>query len=120
MNPYPQFVSEYARLIKEGRKLPLGNFKALVRPDIPEEAPKALFFAPHPDDECIVGGLAVRLLREARMNVINVAVTLGSRKERQSERLRELQGACDYIGFGLVTTGPEGLERISPKTRQQE
>src|SRR6266699_6040135 len=110
MNPYPQFVSEYARLIKEGRKLPLGNFKALVRPDIPEEALKALFFAPHPDDECIVGGLALRLMREARMNVINVAITLGSKKERQAERLRELRGACEYIGFNVTTTGAGGLE----------
>jgi hypothetical protein len=32
------------------------------------------------------GGLAVRLRREARMEVINVAVTQGSRKDRQAER----------------------------------
>src|SRR5438093_3590391 len=118
MNPYHRFVTEHARLLQEAASYPLGGLAALPRPKLAPKAPKALFFAPHPDDECIVGGLAVRLLREARMNVINVAVTLGSRKERQSERLRELQGACDYIGFGLVTTGPEGLERISPKTRQ--
>jgi LmbE family N-acetylglucosaminyl deacetylase len=37
-----------------------------------------LIFSPHPDDECIIGGLALRLLREAKWNVINVAVTLGS------------------------------------------
>jgi len=54
------------------------------------------------------------------MNVLNVAVTQGSKKERQAERLHELKGACNYIGFGLVTTGPNGLEGINPKTRTQD
>src|ERR1039457_5705035 len=97
MTPYHKLVSDYARLLKEGRSSPLGTFKSAPRPEIPAYAPKALFFAPHPDDECIVGGMAVRLMREAHMNLINVAVTLGSKKERQQERLRELQDACNYI-----------------------
>src|SRR5437016_9118852 len=54
------------------------------------------------------------------MNLIDVAVTQGSKKERQAERLRELQAACNYLGYGLVTTGPHGLERISPGTREQD
>jgi LmbE family N-acetylglucosaminyl deacetylase len=120
MNPYHKLVSDYARLLKEGRAFPLGTFKPAPRPEIPANAPKALFFAPHPDDECIVGAMAVRLMRQARMNVINVAVTLGSKKERQQGRLHELQNACNYIGFTLVTTAPNGLERISPKTREQD
>jgi hypothetical protein len=93
MTPYHQLVSDYARLLKQGRSYPLGTFGPAPRPEIPPNAPKALLFAPHPDDECIVGGMAVRLMRQARMNLINVAVTLGSKKERQQERLRELQNA---------------------------
>ncbi|MGO8928341.1 MAG: PIG-L deacetylase family protein [Limisphaerales bacterium] len=120
MNPYHKLVSDYARLLKKGRTYPLGTFKPAPRPEIPANAPKALFFAPHPDDECIVGAMAVRLMRQGRMNLIDVAVTLGSKKERQQERLRELQNACNYIGFGLVTTAPNGLEKISPKTREQD
>ena len=54
------------------------------------------------------------------MNLINVAVTQGSKKERQPERFRELQGACDFLGFGLLATGPQGLERIYPTTREQD
>ena len=111
MTPYHQLVSDYARLLKQGRSFPLGTFKPAPRPEIPPNAPKALFFAPHPDDECIVGGMAVRLMRQARMNLINVAVTLGSKKERQQERLRELQNACNYLGFSLVPTAPNGLEK---------
>ncbi len=75
--------------------------------------PKALVFSPHPDDECIVGGLALRLLREAKWNIINVAVTLGGKKERRKERLRELQNACGFLGFGLI---PLGLEKINSTT----
>ena len=120
MNPYKQFISDYARLVTEAKSYPLGNFAAPSRPDIDSNAPKALFFAPHPDDECIIGGLALRLMREARMNLVNVAVTQGSKKERQAERFRELQNACRYIGFGLIATGPNGLEKVNVKTRLEE
>lgn len=120
MNPYNQFVTDAARLVSEAKKFPLGGFSPASRPVIAADAPRALFFAPHPDDETIVGGLALRLLREAKMNVINVAVTLGSKKERQAERLVELQNACRYIGFDVETTGPNGLERVTAKTRASD
>jgi LmbE family N-acetylglucosaminyl deacetylase len=120
MTPYYELVSQYAELLKQGRSFPLGSFEPASRPKLTPDAPCALFFAPHPDDECIVGGMAVRLLRQAHMRVVNVAVTLGSKIERQSERLEELQGACHFLGFELVTTGPNGLERINFKTREQD
>jgi hypothetical protein len=120
MNPYQKFVSRFTDAIQEAKSGPLGGFAPVAKPSLPHDAPKALFFSPHPDDECISGGIALRLLREARMNVINVAVTQGSKKERQAERLHELKGACNYIGFGLVTTGRCGLEGIHPRTRTQD
>src|SRR5205085_4541274 len=49
-----------------------------------------------------------------------VAVTLGSKKERQAGRFEELGKACHYLGFELVSTGGSGLERINPKTRDQD
>ena len=120
MNPYQQFISEYARFAKEGRTYPLGQFGPLPRPIAIPDAPKVLVFSPHPDDEVIIGGLALRLLREAQWNVINVAVTQGSRKEKQAGRLQELKNCCQCIGFDVQLTGPGGLERINPKTRAQE
>jgi LmbE family N-acetylglucosaminyl deacetylase len=119
-NPYLKFVSEYARLINEGSGYQLGGFPPATRPSLPKDSPRVLVFSPHPDDECIVGALPLRLLRELKMNVINVAVTLGSRKDRQMERLRELHNACDYLGFGLIQTDESGLEKISVKNRKQE
>jgi len=120
MNPYETFVSEFSRLVQQGRSFPLGGFSPAPAPPIGPDAPRALFFAPHPDDECIVGGIALRIMREAGMKLLNVAVTQGSKKERQAERLTELQAACKYIGFDLLTTGPGGLEKINPKTREQD
>jgi len=120
MNPFQSFVSDFANLVKSARSFPLANFEPAPRPTLSPGSPKALFFAPHPDDECIVGGPALRLLREANMDVIDVAVTLGSKQERQPGRLQELQNACRYLGFGLVTTAPGGLSRISAKTREQD
>jgi LmbE family N-acetylglucosaminyl deacetylase len=118
-NPYQKFVSEYARLLNEGGSYPLGNVPHDPRGTLPKEAPRVLVFSPHPDDECIHGGLPLRLLREMKMNVLNVAVTLGSRKDRQMERLAELRNACDYLGFGLVQIGERGLEKINAATREE-
>jgi LmbE family N-acetylglucosaminyl deacetylase len=119
-NPYQQMVNEYARFAKAGKSYPLGGFPPAPRPTLAPNAPKALIFSPHPDDEVIIGGLALRLLREAQWNVINVAVTQGSNKARQQPRLEELKNCCANIGFGLVQTATDGLEKINPKTRQQD
>ncbi len=120
MNPYLNFVSEIAALTSAAKKLPLGGLAPCARVTAGSEAPKALFFAPHPDDETIQGGLALRLLREANWSVVNVAVTQGSKKERQAARLAELRGACDFLGFGLKQTAPDGLEKVTPKTRETD
>jgi N-acetylglucosamine malate deacetylase 1 len=90
------------------------------RPALSAEAPCVLIFAPHPDDECLVGGLALRLLRQSGMRIIDVAVTQGSRPDRQAPRLAELRGACSYLGFEVTTTTPGGLLRINPRTRNDD
>jgi N-acetylglucosamine malate deacetylase 1 len=117
MNPYHRYVSELARLIRDGRSFPLGGFPTPAKPSISSNAPAAMIFSPHPDDECIIGGLALRLMREAGMRVINVAVTQGSNKVRQAARLAELKDACDYLGFELLQTAAQGLENINVKAR---
>lgn len=120
MTPYHRYVSELARLVGEGRRFPLGGFPIEPRPVLAADAPKALIFSPHPDDECIIGGLALRLMRESGMRIINVAVTQGSNKTRQPARLVELKAACEYLGFDLIQTGANGLEQINIKTRTNE
>ena len=117
MNPYHEFVASFARLMTDGKSLPLGGIPPRHPSKPAPDAPAAIIFSPHPDDECIIGGLALRLMREAGMRVINVAVTQGSSKERQQPRWQELKNACNYLGFDLEQTAPDGLEKISPKPR---
>lgn len=116
MNPFQKFVSESARVFQNGKKLPRGSCKTTARAKISPAAPTTLLFSPHPDDECIIGGLALRLRREAEWNVINVAVTLGGEKKRQVPRLRELKNACGFLGFALIGTG---LENINLEAREK-
>jgi LmbE family N-acetylglucosaminyl deacetylase len=120
VNPYRQYVSEIARLAREGKRLPLGGFAPLPRREAAPDAPRAVIFAPHPDDECVIGGLALRLQREAGLRVVNVAVTQGSNKARQGPRWEELGAACDYLGFELVGTRPGGLEDINLEARARD
>jgi LmbE family N-acetylglucosaminyl deacetylase len=118
MNPYQSYVSSLARLVREGHGLPLGGQTNPVHSPVPDTAPRVLIFSPHPDDEVIIGGLALRLLRALRWKVVNVAVTLGSKKERQLERWSELQKCCEFIGFGLLPTADAGLEGINLEHRK--
>jgi LmbE family N-acetylglucosaminyl deacetylase len=120
MNPYHNFVSSIAKLAAEAKALPLGGIAPQPGSRPEPNAPRALIFSPHPDDECLIGGFALRLMREAGMRVINVAVTQGSNKERQQPRLQELKNACDWLGFGLEQTAPNGLEKINARTRANE
>jgi LmbE family N-acetylglucosaminyl deacetylase len=117
MNPYQKFVNSYAGLYSSGKSLPLGDIPRSPKAELSANAPVALIFSPHPDDECIIGGLALRLLRESGMRIVNVAVTLGSNKERQQPRLQELKNACEWIGFELQETSANGLEKISLQAR---
>ncbi len=115
---YYRFILELGRLVRTAGRFPPGRIKAKPQPKPAAKAPKALIFSPHPDDECIVGGLALRLLHEARWNVINIPVTFGSNRRRRTARRRELARACAQLGFDLVTPGERCLERIDLETRK--
>lgn len=118
MNPYQEYVAGIARLLSLGRGLPLGGLAMPAHQELPATAPRVLIFSPHPDDEVIIGGLALRLRRELGWRVVNVAVTQGSNKARQAGRWEELTQCCRYIGFDLVQTVPGGLMGIHPRNRE--
>jgi LmbE family N-acetylglucosaminyl deacetylase len=119
VNAFQKFVFAHAKLFRHGKKLAPPHFRKSARGNVLKNARCALIFSPHPDDECIIGGLALRLLREAKWRVTNVAVTLGGKRERQLARKRELQNACDFIGFNLIIPGENGLEKINLETRKK-
>ena len=116
-NPYLHFVNAVTASVEEAKRLPLGTAPAPERPRLDGAVPVALIFSPHPDDECIMGTLPLRLLHECGVRIVNVAVTLGSRKDRRSERLAELRNACDFLGFELVNLSEQGLEQVNQAGR---
>jgi LmbE family N-acetylglucosaminyl deacetylase len=120
MNPYLDYVKRLVKEFDGGRAFPLGGMDPLSKANVAEDAPRVLIFSPHPDDEVIIGGIALRMMRESGMRVVNVAVTQGSNKARQAGRLEELKDACEFIGFDLIQTAPAGLEGINPAGREQE
>jgi len=119
MNCYIKLAQEYQNLFRAGRNYPLGGFEKLKMPALASDAPKMLLFSPHPDDECATGALPLRFRRDKKWNVINVAVTLGSNKQRQQERWKELQQACEFLNFDLIRTSETGLENVKLTTRNQ-
>lgn len=120
MDPFRRFVSELERLQREARALPLTSVEPSRRPPPPPDAPSMLLFSPHPDDEALTGGLALRLLREAGWRVVNVAVTLGSAPARRAARAEEGKACCEFLGFEQVLAGGAGLERINLETRASD
>lgn len=120
---YLDFVNAHAKLLQR-TDLPLieslDHIKLQTLPAPAANAPVALLFSPHPDDECITGALPLRLMREAGYRVINLPVTLGSNPRRQLERMHELERACTFLGFDLREIEPGGLEHISTHARDTE
>jgi len=99
MNPYLEFVKSIEAGIECAKGMTLAEYRTAesavakgnggtqqgISND--EGSSKVLLFSPHPDDECVTGLLPLRLMREAGRQIINVPITFGSNKERQS-RLR--------------------------------
>jgi LmbE family N-acetylglucosaminyl deacetylase len=75
--------------------------------------PTALIFSPHPDDECIIGALPLRLQREHGWRIVNIAVTLGSDPSRRDARRAELQAACALLRWNNLVLGWD-LRRPDP------
>lgn len=118
--PYDAQVQAFVRALRAPATGPL---VPPSRPALAPDAPLCLVFSPHPDDEALVGGLALRLRSEAGWRVVNVAVTLGSRLERRAARWQEAQACCDHLGFELFSVmGVPGqaLERITPEAARTD
>ena len=88
---------------------------------VPEpSARRCVIVSPHPDDECIGGGLPLRLMQESGWRVITIAVTHGSNPARQLARAEELSAACARIGFERLLLADRGLDRITPQARETD
>lgn len=113
VNSLRDYVRGFVDLLENGRALPLASAAPSAQVEIATDAPKLLIFSPHPDDEVIMGGLPLRLMRQCGWRVISVAVTQGSNTARQVERWKELEQCCQSIGFELIQTCKNGLGNIN-------
>ncbi len=125
MKNYADFVQRITENFKKASCLPLNTenniFDSIVaNKDGALKGKNVLIFAPHPDDECITGLLPLRLMLEADANVIDVAVTLGSKLGRRKERLQELSDACKYLNWGLRVCGKDGFDNVRKSTKEND
>lgn len=116
------FVSKVIETFEAGSALPVGPFAVpVIPPEIrPSGAPgkKVVLCSPHPDDEALVGALALRLRLESGARVVNCAITLGENKAERPRRLAEVTASCAALGFRLIVLNhPHGLDSVRPNTR---
>jgi len=114
------YVESFATLLRE--TIPLADISQNIAAPrtVDRTRPLALIVSPHPDDECLTGGLALRLQREAGFEVLNLAATLGSNLPRRSERWNELCHACTRLGFALLDPVFDGRPPVTPARRQAD
>jgi len=116
------FVESLVSAFKCASGVPLGPEKYWISAAKPKRHCRrritVLICSPHPDDEALVGGFALRALQESNARVVNCAITLGADRKRKQERLRELRASCAVLGFELKIAGwPRilGLENVEPQ-----
>lgn len=108
MDAYRDFVHRFSSALSTVLPVPIPQ--DFPSPPVPaKDAPVALLFSPHPDDEAITGTLPLRLQREAGARIVNIGVTLGSNPARRGERAKELENACALLGWELDIHGWTGL-----------
>src|SRR5262249_52450533 len=116
------FVESLVSAFKCASGVPLGPKKYSLSAVKPKRHGRrrltVLICSPHPDDEALVGGFALRALQESKARVVNCAITLGADRKRKQERLRELRASCAVLGFELKIPGwprIHGLENVKPQ-----
>jgi LmbE family N-acetylglucosaminyl deacetylase len=105
---FDDYVQAFQTLLHSPLPIPAAFDGPLPVQEIGPGKPVVLIVSPHPDDECIIGGLPLRLQREAGYEVVNIAATLGSNIERREARWIELTHACGQLGFATIDPGFDG------------
>lgn len=126
--PLHDFVKAMEALVRNAKASPALEAAQLAeqwvaahpKPLPAPNAPVCVIVSPHPDDECIGGGLPLRLMQESGWRVVSIVVTHGSNPARQLARADEFFSACSRIGFEPVLLSERGLLRVTPQAREAE
>jgi N-acetylglucosamine malate deacetylase 1 len=118
-----KFVRATLQAIDDAKSIPLGPTSKLLHAPAAKKANgralQVVICSPHPDDEALVCGLALRLRQEWGAKVTNCAITLGSDLSQRPRRLRELKASCSALGFRLVVANPPwGFDHVQLKFRR--
>ncbi len=116
-NRFLKMVDFFERVVEDGHNIELGDAEPLKLQKVRNDC-KLLIFAPHPDDECIIGALPLRLRKDYAVHVKNVAVTLGSNVAERSRRLGELKDTCNFFGWELIVASDMGLNKVNLDCRE--
>lgn len=103
-----QAFSRHLKQLEDFFDYPSDHIKC-VRRFLPKT--KIAIFSPHPDDEILSGGLALRLQLENNCSIHNIAITLGSLPSRKLPRRRELAKALDFLGWSGVVLPEKWSEK---------
>jgi LmbE family N-acetylglucosaminyl deacetylase len=75
--------------------------------------PRVLIVAPHPDDECLMAGYALRMQNEWNAEVSVLPFSYGSALGRQGDRKKELEAALKVLNFQIID--PRKLNQGAPQ-----
>ncbi len=107
---YSQYVEsiaqQYAQLSAQSFSL-----LPLLKPANLSDQPRILILAPHPDDECLMAGCALRMQEEWNAKVTVVPFSFGSDPSRRTARSLELKEAVSVLGFQLYSRA--SLDKIT-------
>lgn len=111
-----KIIADYQRLLADAAKL---QVKPPVSQSYDRRRDTVVICAPHPDDECLMGAVALMLRRKNGWQIINMPMTYGSDSTQVKRRRRELKRACAVAGFVLSPAEQSGFTEVNLATRQR-
>ncbi len=97
-----QIVDSYLQAGGRTDAIPSLSSTVAISSSVLSRIPRILIIAPHPDDECLMAGFALRAREEWRAEVHVLPYGFGSDRSRRSARIQELKDALQVLDFKLI------------------
>ena len=97
-----QIVDSYLQAGGRTDSIPSLSSTVAISSSALANAPKILILSPHPDDECLMAGFALRAREEWNAEVHVLPYSFGSDRSRRSARIQELKDALQVLDFKLI------------------
>lgn len=97
-----QIVDSYLQAGGRTDSLPSLSSAVVISSQQLPPVPRVLILAPHPDDECLMAGFALRAREEWNAEVHVLPYSFGSDRSRRTARIQELKDALQVLDFKLI------------------